>query len=571
MILTKFTYLIIKQAPLYNIILKYTRGIEFKVNSEKFTGEWYKQAVFYQLNIRAFFDSDGDGIGDIKGAISKLDYIASLGIDCIWIMPIHPSPLKDDGYDVADFYGIHEDLGDLDDFHELVNTAHSKGIGVIMDLVLNHTSSIHEWFKDARSSRNSRYRDYYVWSDTDSLYSDVPIIFSDYEDSNWSWDSGSGQYYWHRFYSTQPDLNYDNPKVHEEMLNVARFWLSKGVDGFRLDAIPYLFEREGTECSALSETHNFCRSLRTMMKAEYPNAVIFSEANQSEPKEIVRWFGNGDEFHMCLNFYLSSALFADLAHGQPRLSKKAIPYSQLADNSTVWLNFLRNHDDLDTSSIPTDARLRVLKRYGKTTGSVFRSMNIRRRLAPMLDNDKRRWLLLICAIFAIPGTPLIYNGDEIGMGDDLSLTDRYTVRTPMQWDCSTYAGFTTADKPYIPIYKLGKYGYENVNAKAQESDPNSYLSTLRKIIKIYKQSPALGQGNAKLINIIGKPVLAFHRFNANQDLICIFNFSMKPCSPTKELLFKDRHDILGFYNYDPDTYRIPPYACFWMEKDVTPL
>src|SRR5688572_862776 len=399
---------------------------------------WYQDAVFYQISARAFKDGNGDGHGDLHGLIEKLDYLQTLGVDCIWIMPIYPSPLKDDGYDIADYYAVDKAFGSLDDLKELIKAAHSRNIRIVMDLVLNHTSDQHAWFQSARADRNSRFRDYYVWSDTNEKYAGVKIVFADTEPSNWSWDEAAGQYFWHRFYASQPDLNYDNPAVQREMLNVMKFWLDMGVDGFRVDAVPYLFEREGTSCESLPETHAFLKEMRRFIDENYQDRILLCEANQW-PAQLRDYFGDGDEFHMAFHFPLMPRVYLAIHQEKAEPIRLALEQTPPIPDNCQWCTFLRNHDELSLEMVTEEERRSMWHEYAPEPRMRF-NQGIRRRLAPLLKNDRRRIELVNSLLFTLPGSPIIYYGDEIGMGEDLTLDDRNGVRTPMQWDNSRNAG-----------------------------------------------------------------------------------------------------------------------------------
>ena len=377
---------------------------------------WFKDAVFYELHVRAFYDSNGDGIGDFKGLTQKLSYLQDLGVSCLWLLPFYPSPLKDDGYDIADYYNVHPDYGTLDDFREFLDEAHRRGMRVISDLVLNHTSDQHPWFQAARADRNSPYRDYYVWSDTPDRYSDARIIFIDTERSNWTWDEVAGQFFWHRFYSHQPDLNYDNPAVQEEMLRVAEFWLDMGLDGFRMDAVPYLFEREGTNCENLPETHAYLKRIRKFIDERYPGRILLAEANQW-PQDVRPYFGDGDEFHMAFNFPIMPRLFMALRREDRTPIIDIVQQLPPIPENCQWCTFLRNHDELTLEMVTSEERDYMWREYARDPRMKL-NLGIRRRLAPLLDNSRRRIELMNALLFSLPGSPIIYYGDEIGMGDN---------------------------------------------------------------------------------------------------------------------------------------------------------
>jgi len=479
---------------------------------------WYKNAVFYEVAVRAFKDSDGDGRGDLRGIAGKIDYLKTLGVDCVWMMPIYPSPLKDDGYDVADYYGVDRSYGSLEDLKGLIGAAHSRGIRIILDLVLNHTSDEHPWFRSARSNRSSPYRDYYVWSDTEQKYKDARIIFVDTESSNWTWDEQAGQYYWHRFYSSQPDLNFDNPKVRDEMLNVARFWLDTGIDGFRVDAAPYLFEREGTVCENLPETHAYLKRLRAFMDERYPGRVLLSEANQW-PIDVRPYFGEGDEFHMAFHFPLMPRVFMALRLGDVGPIRWVMEQTAPIPPNCQWCTFLRNHDELTLEMVTEEEREWMWREYAPDPRMRL-NLGIRRRLAPLLGNDRHKMELAKSLLFTLPGAPTIYYGDEIGMGDNLDLSDRDGVRTPMQWDSSPNAGFTTGS-PYTQLVK-GDLAYHNVNVAAQLRDPHSLFHTIQKMIAVRKVHPAFGSSSMEWVEI-GNPAVAAYLRQTEDDVVLVLN------------------------------------------------
>lgn len=483
---------------------------------------WYQEAVFYELYIRAYQDSTGDGNGDFRGAIQKLDHIKSLGVDCIWILPMYPSPLRDDGYDVADYKEIHPDYGNLDDFKAFLDAAHMRGLRVVTDLVMNHTSDQHHWFQEARRDKNSPYRDYYVWSDTGEEYAETRIIFTDSEPSNWTYDDVAGQYFWHRFYRTQPDLNYDNPKVHEEMFDIVRFWMDMGIDGFRADAIPYLYEREGTNCENLPETHQFLKKLRHFMDENYPEAVLIAESNMW-PEDLLPYFGDGtDEFHMCFHFPIMPRLYQSLKAGDKSHIVNITKRTPAIPEGTAWLTFLRNHDELTLEMVTEEVRQWMWEQYAPEPRMRL-NMGIRRRLAPLLGNDKRQWLLLNAMFLTMQGTPIVYYGDEIGMGDNIWLPDRHGCRTPMQW--TSEGGFSTAEKTYFPINDDALFGYAHVNVESQENEFDSYLNWTRFLIQTRQAQPALRRGTFNFVESGIKEVLAYNRTVDEQTILCIFNLT----------------------------------------------
>ncbi len=487
---------------------------------------WYKQAVFYEVIVRAFYDGDGDGHGDLRGLMHRLDYLQQLGVDCIWLLPIYPSPLRDDGYDIADYYNVLPTYGDLDDFKALVEAVHRRGMRIITDLVLNHTSDQHPWFQAALADRNSPYRDYYVWSDTDQKYSDARIIFLDTEKSNWTWSEQAGQFYWHRFYSSQPDLNFDNPVVRAEMLNVMRFWLDLGIDGFRADAVPYLFEREGTNCENLPETHIYLKELRRFMDAYYPGRILLCEANQW-PEDVRPYFGDGDEFHMGFHFPSMPRIFMSIRAGNASSLIDILNRTPAIPENCQWCNFLRNHDELTLEMVTPAERDYMWREYAPEPRMRL-NLGIRRRLAPLLDNHPRKIGLADSLLFTLPGSPILYYGDEIGMGDNIQLFDRNGVRTPMQWTAGLNAGFSTAapERLYAPVINDPNYGYAIVNVAAEDADPNSRLNFTRKLISTRKQTPALVCGSFEWVQPGQNPALAAYlRAAEGQTVLALHNLS----------------------------------------------
>jgi maltose alpha-D-glucosyltransferase/alpha-amylase len=486
---------------------------------------WYKDAVFYQISVRAYKDSDGDGHGDFRGLTEKLDYLQDFGVDCIWLMPIYPSPLRDDGYDIADYYNIAQIFGTLDDFKALIKEAHDREIRIIMDLVLNHTSDEHPWFKAARSDRNSPYRDYYVWNDTDQKYRDTRIIFLDTETSNWTWNEQSGQYYWHRFYASQPDLNYDNPKVQEEMINVARFWLDLGIDGFRADAVPYLFEREGTNCENLPETHAYLKKLRAFLDENYPGRILLCEANQW-PQDVRPYFGNGDEFHMGFHFPIMPRIYMALKKGDIQDMVGIWQRTPPIPDNCQWCIFLRNHDELTLEMVTEEERQWMWEQYAPDPRMKL-NLGIRRRLASLLDNDRRKIELVNSLLFTLPGSPIIYYGDEIGMGDNIELPDRNGVRTPMQWTTGYSAGFSEApiQSLYSPVINDEIYGPARVNVDLQRKDSGSLWNTIQKMIATRKQHHSFGRGEFEWMDFHNDKVAGFRRTYHDEVVLAIHNLS----------------------------------------------
>lgn len=488
---------------------------------------WYKDAVFYEAPIKSFFDADNNGIGDLQGMTQKLDYIKQLGVDCIWLLPMYPSPYKDDGYDIADFVSVHPDYGTLDDFKELLDAAHERGLKVIADMVVNHTSDQHVWFQEARKDPNSPYRDYYVWSDDPNKYADVRIIFIDTEVSNWTFDPVAGQYFWHRFFSHQPDLNYDNPAVQEEMLNIVRFWLNLGLDGFRCDAVPYLFEREETNGENLPETHEFLRRLRRTVDEEFPGKILLAEANQW-PEDVVQYFGTEDEpeFNMAFHFPVMPRIFMAVRREDRLPIIEIMARTPAIPEGAQWAIFLRNHDELTLEMVTDEERDYMYSEYAKDR-EMRRNLGIRRRLAPLLENSRRKMELLNSLLLSLPGTPVLYYGDEIGMGDNVYLGDRNGVRTPMQWTSDRNAGFSRADSArlYDPVIADPVYGYQSVNVEAQERLPTSLLEWMRRLIRVRKRYHAFGRGSIEFLNADNRRVLAYIRAYEGEVLLCVANLS----------------------------------------------
>jgi maltose alpha-D-glucosyltransferase/alpha-amylase len=486
---------------------------------------WYKDAVFYELYVRAYKDTTGNGHGDLQGVIEKLPYIKSLGVDCIWILPIYPSPLEDDGYDIADYYGIHPDYGTLEDFKELITAAHEHGLRLIADLVLNHTSDQHPWFQMARRDRNSPYRDYYVWSDTNTKYAEARIIFVDTEESNWTWDETAGQYYWHRFYSSQPDLNYDNPAVQAEMFRVIDFWLNMGIDGFRADAVPYLFEREGTNCENLPETHLFLKQLRRYLDEKYPDRVLLCEANQW-PEDVWPYFGTGDEFHMGFHFPVMPRIYISLRKSDVTPLVWILDRTPPIPPECQWCTFLRNHDELTLEMVTEEERQWMWEEYAPEPRMRL-NLGIRRRLAPLLDNDRRKIELANSLLFTLPGSPIIYYGDEIGMGDNIWLPDRNGVRTPMQWDSSSKAGFSEGPSEgfYAPVNSDPPFDPQTINVEQQQANPDSLINKLKAMIRIRKAFRAFGRGAFTWLQSDNTAVAAYLRKDQDEHIAILNNLS----------------------------------------------
>ncbi len=486
---------------------------------------WFKKAVIYELHIRAFQDSNGDGIGDIPGLIERLPYLESLGVNCLWLLPMYPSPLKDDGYDIADYTSIHPDYGTLEDFKRLLDEAHKRGIRVITELVVNHTSDQHPWFQESRSDPKSPKRDWYVWSDTDEKYKGARIIFLDTEKSNWTWDPLAKQYFWHRFFSHQPDLNFENPEVQEALLNIMRFWCELGVDGFRVDAVPYLFEREGTNCENLPETHAYLKRLRAALDKEFPGRVLLAEANQW-PSDVRVYFGDGDEFHMGFHFPVMPRLFMGVRREERTPIVEIMQQTPAIPDNCQWAIFLRNHDELTLEMVTDEDRDYMYAEYAKDPRMRI-NLGIRRRLAPLMDNGRRRIELMHSLLFSLPGTPVMYYGDEVGMGDNIYLGDRNGVRTPMQWTGDRNAGFSRADSArlYAPVIADPVYGYQAINVEAQERTKTSLLEWVKRLIRIRQKYPHFALGTLRWTNPENRKVLGFVREHEGQTLLVVCNLS----------------------------------------------
>jgi len=473
--------------------------------------EWFRRAVFYEVLVRGFFDANDDGTGDLPGITAKLDYLQWLGVDCLWLLPFYQSPLRDGGYDISDFFTILPEYGTLGDAVELIEEAHKRGIRIVADLVMNHTSDQHPWFQESRQDRTNPKADWYVWSDDDQQWSDARIIFVDTEKSNWTYDPLRSQYYWHRFFSFQPDLNYDNPEVADTMLDVVRFWLDIGLDGFRLDAVPYLFEREGTKCENLPETHEYLKRIRKEVDAAFPGRVILAEANQW-PEDVVDYFGTGDECHMCFHFPVMPRMFMSVRREQRYPLTEILGRTPEIPEGCQWGIFLRNHDELTLEMVTDDERDYMYSEYAKDP-RMRRNIGIGRRLAPLVDHDRRIAELLHAMLFSFPGSPVLYYGDEIAMGDNIYLGDRDSVRTPMQWSPDRNAGFSRADfaQLYLPPLMDPVYGYQACNVEAELRDPSSMLHWMKRMLEVRKQHPVFGTGRFDAISTENPSVLAYVR------------------------------------------------------------
>ena len=540
---------------------------------------WYKDALIYELHVRAFFDSNNDGIGDFPGLIQKLDYLQDLGVTCLWLLPFFPSPLKDDGYDISDYLNVHPMYGTMEDFRAFLAAAHERDLQVMIELVMNHTSDQHPWFQRARQApKGSQERDFYVWSDTDQKYSEARIIFTDTEKSNWTWDPVAQAYFWHRFFSHQPDLNYDNPKVVEEMLGVMRYWLDLGVDALRVDAIPYLVEREGTNCENLPETHMLIKKLRQEIDAGYENRMILAEANQW-PTDVRPYFGDGDECHMAFHFPLMPRIYMALRQEDRLPITDIIAQTPAIPDTCQWALFLRNHDELTLEMVTNDERDYMYLAYSADSRMRI-NLGIRRRLATLLDNNRRRIELLNSLLFSFPGTPVVYYGDEIGMGDNIYLGDRNGVRTPMQWNGDRNAGFSRATpaKLYSPVMMDPILGYEAVNVEAQQGDPSSLLSWMRNMIALRKLFRVFGRGTLRFLNPSNRKVLAYLRSYEKQQVLCVANLSRfaQPVDlELPELEGATPVEMLGYVDFPPigkQPYRLTlgPYGFLWLELHGQP-
>ncbi len=540
---------------------------------------WYKDAVIYELHVRAFFDSNNDGIGDFPGLLKKLDYLQDLGVTCLWLLPFFPSPLRDDGYDISNYTDVHPTYGTMEDFLAFLDAAHERGLQVLIELVMNHTSDQHPWFQRARQAPpGSPERDYYIWSDTDQKYSEARIIFTDTEKSNWTWDPVAQAYFWHRFFAHQPDLNFDNPKVVEEMLSVMRYWLDLGVDALRLDAIPYLVEREGTNCENLPETHVLIKTLRREIDAHHANRAILAEANQW-PSDVRPYFGEGDECHMAFHFPLMPRIYMALRQEDRLPITDIMAQTPEIPETCQWALFLRNHDELTLEMVTSDERDYMYLAYSADSRMRV-NLGIRRRLAPLMDNNRRRIELLYSLLFSFPGTPVLYYGDEIGMGDNIYLGDRGGVRTPMQWNGDRNAGFSraTPGRLYSPVIMDPITGYEAVNVEAQQGDPSSLLSWMRNMIALRKLFQVFGRGRLEFLDPQNRKVLAYLRRDGDQQVLCVANlsrFSQPVDLDLAKLEGVTPVEMLGYVDFPPigkQPYRLTlgPYGFFWLELHAQP-
>lgn len=540
---------------------------------------WFKDAIIYEVPVRAYADSNGDGIGDFIGLTEKLDYLQDLGVTALWILPFFPSPLRDDGYDIADYMNVNSIYGNLEDFKTFLDAAHERGIRVIVELVINHTSDQHPWFQRARRApKGSKERDFYVWTDNPNQYSEVRIIFKDFENSNWTWDSVAQAYYWHRFYSHQPDLNYDHPEVLKAVLEVLDFWMEMGVDGVRLDAIPYIFEREGTNCENLPETHQVLKQLRAYLDSKYANRLFLAEANQW-PEDAAAYYGEGDECHMNFHFPLMPRLFMSLRMEDSFPIIDILNQTPTIPDNCQWALFLRNHDELTLEMVTDEDRDYMYKVYAQDPQARI-NLGIRRRLAPLLGNDRRQIELLNSLLLALPGTPVLYYGDEIGMGDNIYIGDRNGVRTPMQWSPDRNAGFSRANpqKLYLPLLFESEYHYEAINVEAQSSNPNSLLSWMKRLITMRKRFQAFGRGTFELLHPENRKVFAFTRTYQGEHILVVANLSRfvqaveLDLSPFKGMVPIEIFGRTEFPKIGESSYFISlsPYGFYWFILQFDP-
>ncbi len=538
---------------------------------------WYQRAIFYEVLVRGFRDSNGDGTGDLRGVTEKLDYLEWLGIDCIWLLPFFQSPLRDGGYDISDFFTVLPEYGTVGDAAELIDQAHRRGMRVIADLVMNHTSDQHPWFVESRSSRDNPRHDWYVWNDDADRWSEARVIFVDTEPSNWTWDPGREQHYWHRFFHHQPDLNFDNPDVADAMLDVVRYWLGLGLDGFRLDAVPYLFERDGTNGENLPETHRYLKRVRSVVDQEFPGRVLLAEANQW-PADVVDYFGEaGDECHMCFNFPLMPRMFMAARQETARPIRDILAQTPPIPEGAQWGIFLRNHDELTLEMVTDEERDYMYAEYAKDP-RMKRNVGISRRLAPLIDNDRRVAELFHGLLFSLPGSPVMYYGDEVAMGDNIYLGDRDGVRTPMQWTPDRNGGFSTADfaQLYLPPLMDPVYGYTATNVESQLRNPSSFLHWVQRMILARKQLPVFGTGSFEALDLANEAVFAFLRRLARPErpdaiVLCVNNLS-KVAQPVEldlqSLAGKIPVELFGRVEFPrigelPYFVTLPPYGFYW--------
>ena len=538
--------------------------------------QWYHPPIFYEVLVRGFNDSSGDGTGDLRGVTEKLDYLEWLGIDCLWLLPFYESPLADGGYDISDFFSVHPDYGTVGDAAELIDEAHRRGMRVIADMVMNHTSDQHPWFQESRQSRTNPRADWYVWNDDNDRWAEARVIFVDTEPSNWSWDTQREQYYWHRFFHHQPDLNFRNPDVADAMIDVVRYWLGLGLDGFRLDAVPYLFEADGTNGENLPETHDYLKRVREVVDREFPGRVLLAEANQW-PADVVDYFGDADECHMCFNFPLMPRMFMAARQEKAKPIKEILSQTPAIPDGAQWGIFLRNHDELTLEMVTDEDRDYMWRMYAEDAQARI-NLGIRRRLAPLLGNHRRKIELLNGLLFSFPGTPIIYYGDEIGMGDNIYLGDRDGVRTPMQWTPDRNGGFSKADfaQLYLPPLMDPVYGFSATNVESQLRNPGSFLHWVQRMIQARKAHPVFGMGEFEALDVANEAVFAFLRTQHRQDsaddiVLCVNNLS-KVAQPVeidlRRLAGKQPVELFGRVPFPaigelPYFVTLPPYGFYW--------
>lgn len=535
---------------------------------------WYQKAVIYQVNVRSFFDADNNGIGDFKGITAKLDYLQKLGVNALWLMPFYPSPLRDDGYDIADYLNVNPMYGELDDVKEFIEQAHARGLRVITELIINHTSDQHPWFQAARNApKGSPERDFYVWSDDPSRYSDARIIFKDFEPSNWTWDETAGQFFWHRFFHHQPDLNFDNPAVHQAVFDTLDYWMDLGVDGFRLDAIPYLYEREGTTGENLPETHAFLKKLRAHLDSKYKNKMLLAEANQW-PEDTRPYFGDGDECHMNYNFPIMPRMYMSIMQEDRFPLLDILSQTPAIPGGSQWAMFLRNHDELTLEMVTEEERQFMWRTYSPDPRGRI-NLGIRRRIFPLMNGDREQVRLLHCMLLSMPGTPVLYYGDEIGMGDNLELSDRFGVRTPMQWSADPNAGFSKADpnQLLLPVISDPRYAKEVVNVELQDQDPNSQLNWMRKILNLRAAHPVFGDGSIDFLEPANQKILAYVRANSNEKVLVVMNLSKTHQKFELDLgAFEslELNDLVTGANFGiaqagGQSFNLPPHGFLWLQ------
>ncbi|MEO6988757.1 MAG: maltose alpha-D-glucosyltransferase [Aquihabitans sp.] len=537
---------------------------------------WYQRAIFYEVLVRGFYDSNGDGTGDLRGITEKLDYLEWLGVDCLWLLPFYQSPLRDGGYDISDFFTVLPEYGTVGDAAELIDEAHRRGIRVIADMVMNHTSDQHPWFQESRSSRDNPRHDWYVWGDDNERWSEARVIFVDTEPSNWTWDPVREQYYWHRFFHHQPDLNFDNPDVADAMLDAVRYWLGLGLDGFRLDAVPYLFERDGTNGENLPETHEYLRRLRKVVDDEFPGRVLLAEANQW-PSDVVDYFGDGDECHMCFNFPLMPRMFMAARQETAKPIREILASTPDIPEGCQWGIFLRNHDELTLEMVTDEERDYMYAEYAKDP-RMKRNVGISRRLAPLIDNDRRLAELFHGLLFSLPGSPVMYYGDEISMGDNIYLGDRDGVRTPMQWTPDRNGGFSSADfaQLYLPPLMDPVYGFQATNVESQMRNPGSFLHWVQRMVHARREHTVFGTGGFTQLDVANDTVFAFLRHQEREDggddvVLCVNNLS-KVAQPVEldlsALAGKQPVELFGRVAFPtvgelPYFVTLPPYGFYW--------